>query len=68
MGGDKMSCKSDSCACTNVSCPLHGKCCECVARHRGRNEIPGCFFSKSGEKAYNRSIDFFIKDYTENLK
>jgi len=26
------------------------------------NQIPGCFFSKEGEKTYDRSIQALIKD------
>lgn len=51
----------ENCTCTYVSCSKRGKCCECVAYHRKNNEIPGCFFSKEGEKTYDRSIANFIK-------
>lgn len=49
------------CACT-YTCDKRHKCCECVASHRDKNEIPGCFFSVAGEKTYDRSIAAFIKD------
>ncbi len=49
------------CACT-YSCEKRHKCCECVAYHRKMNQIPGCFFSKEGEKTYDRSIQALIKD------
>ncbi len=49
------------CTCT-YSCGKRHKCCECVAYHRRMNEIPGCFFSKEGEKTYDRSIEAFIRD------
>lgn len=59
-----MECKPNSaCSCTYTSCVRHGKCCECVQYHQGKNEVPGCFFSKEGEKTYNRSIEYFYKDY-----
>jgi hypothetical protein len=32
------------------------------------NGIPGCFFSKDGEKTYDRSTESFIKDYMEHNK
>ena len=51
-----------SCACT-YPCDKRGKCCECVAYHRKRKEVPACFFSKEAEKTYDRSLRFFA---TEN--
>lgn len=53
------------CTCT-YSCSKHGKCCECVAYHRRANEVPGCFFTKKGEKTYNRSIENLYKDHQNN--
>lgn len=58
-----MECKKDknaiSCTCTYSSCSKRGLCCECVVYHRERGEIPGCFFSESSEKTYDRSIKYF---------
>lgn len=50
-----------TCPCT-YDCPRHGKCCECVAYHRAHGEFPGCFFTKDGEKAYDRSLSMLLKD------
>lgn len=52
--------KSD-CPCT-YPCDNHGKCCDCIAYHRGRGEAPACLFTKEGEKTYDRSIKFLCKD------
>jgi len=31
------------CACKNLSCPRHGRCCECVAFHRDQKHgYPNC--------------------------
>ena len=49
----------ENCTCT-YSCERKGKCCECVAYHKSRNEIPGCFFSAESEAKYDRSIEHFI--------
>jgi len=49
-----------NCTCTYEPCPRKGNCCACVEYHRRNNEIPGCFFPQEAEKAYNRSISFFI--------
>ena len=62
-----MSCNKEtnliSCTCTYSSCSRKGLCCECVTYHRKNGEIPGCFFTKSGEASYDRSITAFIKDH-----
>ncbi len=50
------------CPCT-YDCPRHGKCCACVAHHRDNNEgVPGCFFSREAEAAYDRSIEALCRD------
>ena len=50
-----------SCPCT-YSCSRRGKCCECVAYHNRAGEFPACFFSKAGEKTYDRSLSQLLKD------
>ena len=50
-----------ACTCT-YDCERRGKCCACVAYHRERREVPGCFFSKVGEKTYDRSIRKLFDD------
>jgi hypothetical protein len=50
------------CTCTYEPCSKKGKCCECVAYHRARKELPGCFFSKEAERTYDRSIKRFLMD------
>jgi len=65
-----MECKKNQnlsiCTCTYEPCSRKGICCECIAYHRQNGELPGCFFSKKGEKTYDRSIENFIKDFKEN--
>ena len=53
------------CTCTYESCGNRGMCCACVAQHRAAGQIPGCFFTRSGEAAYDRSVKRFIKDRAE---
>lgn len=64
-----MDCRSDinksKCTCTYEPCSRKGICCQCVEYHRKNGEIPGCFFSKKGEKTYDRSIENFIKDFQQ---
>ena len=49
------------CNCT-YPCPRKGKCCECVAYHRRRNELPGCYFTKKGEASYDRSVAKYLEE------
>ena len=51
-----------NCTCTYLSCSRRGQCCACVMHHRRSGEIPGCFFTKEGEAAYDRSLAAFRKD------
>ncbi len=59
-----MECTQDDnrkeCTCT-YPCERRGKCCACVLYHRRRGELPGCFFSKKDEAAYDRSAGFFLR-------
>jgi len=50
-----------NCNCSYEPCPRKGVCCECVLYHRRNKEIPACFFPSDIEKAYDRSLDNFIK-------
>ena len=54
-----MECKKEinlkNCNCTS-NCSKKGVCCECIAYHRERNELPACYFSKEKEATYDRSI------------
>jgi hypothetical protein len=52
------------CPCTYEGCDKRGRCCECVAYHRDKKQLPGCFFSKEGEKTYDRSFRRFIMENT----
>lgn len=40
------------CPCPNGDCTRHGHCCECVAAHRERGNLPLCirFESRTGEE------------------
>lgn len=49
------------CTCTYEPCSRKGKCCECVAYHRERDGLPGCFFPPEIEKTYDRSVKKFIQ-------
>jgi hypothetical protein len=53
----------ESCACTYPSCSKKGLCCECIAYHKARGELPGCLFPPEVEKTYDRTIERFISCY-----
>jgi len=48
-----------NCNCSYPGCPKKGICCECIAYHRSRGELPACFFTDEEEKTWDRSIEFF---------
>ncbi|MBP8625068.1 MAG: hypothetical protein KBE27_04565 [Syntrophorhabdaceae bacterium] len=50
------------CTCTYEPCSRKGRCCECVVYHRGKKELPGCFFTKEGERTYDRSYRRFMME------
>lgn len=50
------------CTCT-YPCDKRGSCCECVAYHRAKGQVPGCFFTKAGEATYDRSIAALARDH-----
>jgi len=51
----------DFCTCT-YNCPRRGLCCECVAYHQSKGQIPGCFFTEAGEATWDRSFNNFCQD------
>ncbi len=34
--------KEVECNCKNTACVNHGKCCDCVKRHKGLGNLPFC--------------------------
>jgi hypothetical protein len=50
----------DRCGCTYVACSRKGRCCECIAHHKKKNELPGCLFPEDVEKTYDRSLARFL--------
>ncbi|HQB94041.1 MAG TPA: DUF6485 family protein [Candidatus Omnitrophota bacterium] len=57
----KISANRKRCNCTYEPCPRKGICCECLAHHRERNELPACYFTASAERTYDRSVDAFLR-------
>ncbi|PIQ88315.1 MAG: hypothetical protein COV72_08390 [Candidatus Omnitrophica bacterium CG11_big_fil_rev_8_21_14_0_20_42_13] len=50
-----------NCNCTYSSCGRKGVCCECILYHRKNRQLPACFFNPQAERAYDRSVENFIK-------
>jgi len=52
-----------NCPCTYPGCEKKGICCECLAYHRQKGELPACYFSEEQEKTYDRTLEnFFQRD------
>ncbi|HDQ23178.1 MAG TPA: hypothetical protein ENN28_04420 [Candidatus Uhrbacteria bacterium] len=47
------------CNCT-YPCDKKGLCCECLAYHRAKKELPACYFTAEQEKTYDRSIKYYL--------
>ena len=52
------------CNCTYTACDKKGLCCECVAYHRSRGELPACYFTDAQERTYDRSIAYFVRTHS----
>ena len=67
-----MQCKKEenrvNCTCSYPDCPRKGICCECIAHHRVKNEIPACLFPVLAEGDYDRTVEHFIDGYNEYKK
>ena len=50
------------CTCGNADCPRKGRCCECVARHRARNQLPGCLMPEE-LRDHSRSAEDLARFY-----
>ncbi|OQX96809.1 MAG: hypothetical protein B6I24_10785 [Bacteroidetes bacterium 4572_128] len=58
----KKSINKKNCNCS-YPCSIKGICCDCIAIHRKKAELPACYFPNDIEKNYDRSIETFIKIY-----
>ncbi len=54
---------ADKCSCTYTSCDKRGACCQCIAFHRARGEMVGCYFEPEVEKTYDRSMKQFLSQF-----
>jgi hypothetical protein len=60
-----MECKKESnlkgCNCSYDPCPRKGLCCECVAHHLKKRQLPACFFPQEAERTFDRSFQHFAR-------
>ena len=60
-----MECKQEhnlkNCNCSYPGCSKKGICCECIAYHKEKGELPACLFPDEVEKTYDRSIKKFVE-------
>ena len=56
----KSSKNKQKCNCT-YDCNKKGICCDCIAYHLKRKELPACVFPKDIEKTYDRSFKKFAE-------
>jgi len=42
-------------------------CCDCLQYHWSHRELPGCLFPEDAERTYDRSLEYFIKVWSEKL-
>jgi len=57
-----MNCEKKQCPCPKTTCTSHGKCCDCVVKHRTTDSLPFCLFpGNDGDKSvenYYRKLKF----------
>jgi len=60
-----MECKkktnAEKCTCSQTGCENRGLCCQCLAKHLAKRQLPGCCFPTEAEKSYDRSFANFAK-------
>ncbi len=49
------------CVCPKTTCANHGKCCQCVMKHKNSDSLPYCLF-------LNNEGDKSVKNYYRKLK
>ena len=49
------------CICPKQTCQNHGKCCDCVVKHRMIDSLPFCLFPDNGGDKSNRNYYEVLK-------
>lgn len=50
------------CTCVSATCLRRGKCCECIANHRSKGQLPACLMPEE-LRGSSRSIEDFVAYY-----
>ncbi|MCL2056295.1 MAG: DUF6485 family protein [Oscillospiraceae bacterium] len=54
------------CCCPRTACKNHGRCCDCVAKHRGEGTMPFCMFPENeGDYSYEGFYRYLHKRFGE---
>ena len=56
------------CACPKTSCPNHGRCCDCVIKHKVTDSLPYCLFPDNGGDKSNLNHYRVLKKRFENTE
>jgi len=60
-----MECKQkeilERCNCSYPGCPKKGHCCDCLAYHLAKRQLPACCFPDEVERTWDRSFESFAK-------
>jgi len=54
------------CTCGSATCERRGRCCECVASHRSKGQLPGCLMPEE-LRATSRSVADFVRYHSQAL-
>ncbi|MEG1725693.1 MAG: hypothetical protein RR313_09890 [Anaerovoracaceae bacterium] len=58
-----MECKEvKECSCPKTTCQNHGKCCDCVIKHRTTDSLPYCLFPDNNGDKSNRNHYEVLKE------
>ena len=56
-----MSCVT--CICPKTACPNHGKCCQCIKKHKDMDSLPYCLFETS-----DKSLENYYKELKKRFE
>lgn len=51
------------CSCPKTTCINHGKCCQCVIKHRTTDSLPFCLFTNNELNQIGIKIDMYRQEY-----
>jgi len=51
----------EGCNCSYEPCSRKGVCCECIRYHLNMRQLPGCCFTDTAERTFDRSFEHFAR-------